>query len=236
MIHIAICDDEHQFVDSLTEQIRQYALENSEEIKITTYYDGLELVEKYDTTTDLVFLDIQMKLVDGLRAAKRLREMDEKVGIIFLTTLTQYGLEGYKYQAIDYVIKPIRYARLKSELDRFSARRRREESPFIAVNNDSGRYKVMLNSLRYVETFNRNLLFHTEQENIICYRSMKEVAQELAPHGFVRCHSGYLINLFYVKGVKKLEITLLTGEMIPISQPIRKEFMEQLTEYWGDML
>lgn len=98
MIHIAICDDEHQFVDSLTEQIRQYALENSEEIKITTYYDGLELVEKYDTTTDLVFLDIQMKLVDGLRAAKRLREMDEKVGIIFLTTLTQYGLEGYKYQ------------------------------------------------------------------------------------------------------------------------------------------
>lgn len=94
----------------------------------------------------------------------------------------------------------------------------------------------MLNSLRYVETFNRNLLFHTEQENIICYRSMKEVAQELAPHGFVRCHSGYLINLFYVKGVKKLEITLLTGEMIPISQPKRKEFMEQLTEYWGDML
>lgn len=236
MIHIAICDDERTLVDSLKELIRQYGLEKSVEIKITIYYDGLELIEKYDTTIDLIFLDIQMKLVDGLRAAKRLREMDEGVGIIFLTTLTQYGLEGYKYQALDYIIKPLKYARLKSELDRFLSRRKKEESPFIVVNNDSGKYKILLDSLRYVETFNRNLLFHSEQENIICYKSMKEVAKELAHHGFVRCHSGCLVNLAYVKGVKKLEISLITGEKLAISQPKRKEFMEKLTEYWGDRL
>lgn len=236
MIHIAICDDERTLVDSLKELIRQYGLEKSVEIKITIYYDGLELIEKYDTTIDLIFLDIQMKLVDGLRAAKRLRELDEGVGIIFLTTLTQYGLEGYKYQALDYIIKPLKYARLKSELDRFLLRRKKEENPFIVVNNDSGKYKILLDSLRYVETFNRNLLFHSEQENIICYKSMKEVAKELAPHGFVRCHSGCLVNLAYVKGVKKLEISLITGETLAISQPKRKEFMEQLTEYWGDRL
>lgn len=236
MIHIAICDDERTLVDSLKELIRQYGLEKSVEIKITIYYDGLELIEKYDTTIDLIFLDIQMKLLDGLRAAKRLRELDAGVGIIFLTTLTQYGLEGYKYQALDYIIKPLKYARLKSELDRFLSRRKKEESPFIVVNNDSGKYKILLDSLRYVETFNRNLLFHSEQENIICYKSMKEVAKELAPHGFVRCHSGCLVNLAYVKGVKKLEISLITGEKLAISQPKRKEFMEKLTEYWGDRL
>lgn len=236
MIHIAICDDESALVDSLKELIRQYGLEKSVEIKITVYYDGLELIEKYDTTIDLIFLDIQMKLLDGLRTAKQLRKLDEGVGIIFLTTLTQYGLEGYKYQALDYIIKPLKYARLKSELDRFLSRRQKEESPFIVVNNDSGKYKILLNSLRYVETFNRNLLFYSEQENIICYKSMKEVAQELAPHGFARCHSGCLVNLSYVKGVKKLEISLITGETLTISQPKRKEFMEQLTEYWGDRL
>ena len=236
MIHIAICDDERSLVDSLTALVRQYELEKSEEIKITVYYDGLELIEKYDTTIDLIFLDIQMKLVDGLRAAKRLREMDEKVGVIFLTTLTQHGLKGYKFQALDYIIKPLKYARLRDELDRFLLRRRKEESPFIVVNNDSGRYNILLNRRRYVETFNRNLLFHSEQENIICYRSMKEIAQELAPHGFVRCHSGCLVNLAYVKVARKLEITLITGETLAISQPKRKEFMEHLTEYWGDML
>ena len=95
---------------------------------------------------------------------------------------------------------------------------------------------MILKNLRYIETFNRNLLFHTEQQSILCYRSMKEMEKRLQGSSFARCHTSYLINLAYVKGVKKLEITLITGEKIPISQPRRKAFMEQLTDYWGDML
>ena len=158
MIHIAICDDEPDFIRHLTELIRQYTLETSQDIKTTVYYDGLELIEKYDPSTDLIFLDIQMRLVDGLHAAERIRQMSESVGIIFLTTLTQYGLEGYKYQAVNYIIKPLKYVRLKAELDKFIAKRRIEDSPSVVVSNDSGKYKIMLKSLRYVETFNRNLL------------------------------------------------------------------------------
>lgn len=187
MLHIAICDDEKEFVTYLTELVNRYAAETGEEIKVSAFYDGMELTTHYDTTIDLIFLDIQMKMVNGLRTAERIRQMDEKVGIIFLTTLTQCALEGYKYQVANYII-------------------------------------------------NRNLLLHTEQGNIICYRSMKELEQELAPHGFVRCHTSYIVNLFFVKGVKKLEITLVTGETIPISQPKRRQFMEQLVEYWGDLL
>lgn len=174
-----------------------------------------------------------MKMVNGLRMAERIRQMDEKVGIIFLTTLTQCALEGYKYQAANYIIKPMKYARMKAEIEQWRRRSRKLDSPAIVVANDSGKYKIFLNTLQYVETFNRNLLLHTEQENIICYRSMKELEQELAPHGFVRCHTSYIVNLFFVKGVKKLEITLVTGETIPISQPKRRQFMEQLAEYWG---
>lgn len=236
MLHIAICDDEQKFVDHLTGLIRQYAAETSEEIKVTPYYDGLELIEKYDPTIDLIFLDIQMKIINGLRTAERVRQMDEKVGIIFLTTLTQYGLEGYKYHAANYIIKPIKYVRLRDELNQFLARSRLDDSPSLVVKNDSGRYKIFLKNLRYIETFNRNLLFHTEQENILCYKSMKEIEQELKGQGFARSHSSYLVNLFYVKGVQKLEIRLITGEVLPISQPKRKQFMEELTEYWGNML
>ncbi|MFG6366938.1 MAG: LytTR family DNA-binding domain-containing protein [Lachnospiraceae bacterium] len=236
MLHIAICDDEKDFVIYLTELIYQYAAETGEEMKVSTFYDGMELIEGYDTTIDLIFLDIQMKLVNGLRTAERIRQMDEKVGIIFLTTLTQCALEGYKYQATNYIIKPMKYVRLKAEMDDWRKHNRKNDSPAIVVANDSGKYKIFLNTLRYVETFNRNLLVHTEQENIICYRSMKELEQELAEHGFVRCHTSYIVNLFFVKGVNKLEITLVTGEIIPISQPKRKQFMEQLAEYWGNLL
>ena len=217
MLHIAICDDEKYFVQYLTDLLNQYSKETGRNIKITPYYDGMELIEKYDPTIDLIFLDIQMKMVDGLHAAERIRQMDETVGIIFLTTLTQYGLEGYKYHATNYIIKPMKYARLKSEMDKFVERSQKEDAPSLVITN-------------------RNLMFHTEQENIICYKSMKEVERELCDKDFARCHTSYIVNLFYVKGIKKLDIELITGEVIPISQPKRKEFMERLTDYWGNFL
>ena len=226
MLHIAICDDEKDFVEHLTGLLLQYSRDTGREIKITAYYDGMELIEKYDTTIDLIFLDICMKMVNGLHAAERIRQMDENVGTIFLTTLTQYGLEGYKYQATNYIIKPLKYVRLKSEMDKFIRRRQKDETPSLVIANDTGKYKVSLKSIRYIETYNRNLMFHTENENIICYKSMKEVEKQLADRSFVRCHTSYIVNLFYVKGIKKLDIELITGETIPVSQPKRKEFMD----------
>ena len=107
VLHIAICDDEKDFVQYLTDLINRYGRETGRDIKITAYYDGMELIEKYDTTIDLIFLDIQMRIVNGLHAAGRIRQMDDTVGIIFLTTLAQYGLEGYKYHGANYIIKPM---------------------------------------------------------------------------------------------------------------------------------
>lgn len=237
VLHIAICDDEQSFVGRLKGLLDQYAAESGEEIKVSIYYDGCDLIERYDTTIDLIFLDIQMRQMNGLKAAENIRKKDAKVGIIFLTTLTQYGLEGYKYQATNYIIKPIKYVRLKAEMDKWLERHRQDDSPSIVIANDSGRYKVFLNTLRFVETFNRNLLLHTDQENIISYKSMKEMEQMLCERDdFVRCHTSYIVNLFFVKGVKKLELELITGEIVPISQPKRKIVMEKLAEYWGDLL
>lgn len=92
MLHIAICDDEKDFDQYLTDLLDQYSKETGRDIKITPYYDGMELIEKYDPTIDLVFLDIQMKMVDGFHAAERIRQMDETVGIIFSLLLHSMGL------------------------------------------------------------------------------------------------------------------------------------------------
>jgi len=236
MYHIAICDDEKQFVCELQKSIYQYAKEKGVEIKVIPYSDGLELTQNYSMDIHLIFLDIKMAHIDGLQAAKAIRQMDSKVSIIFLTSMAQYALEGYKYNATNFIIKPIRYVRLKEELDRWLKLYRQEEQEYILVTNDTGKHKVFLNSLQYIETFGRNLMVHTEQENIISYRKMKDYETELPPTRFVRCHASYLTNLFFVKSVKKLEILLTNGERIPISQPRRKTVMDKLAEYWGDRL
>lgn len=236
MLHIAICDDEQFFLTQLQQLLDTYAKDSGTRLKITAYSDGSELTAHYDTTIDLIFLDIKMNNMNGFQTAEIIRQRDADVGIIFLTTLSQYGLEGYKYQATNYIIKPIKYSRLKSEMDHWIEKHQKDEVHSIVVANDTGKYKIPLNTLRYIETFNRNLLLNTEEENILCYKSMKEMEQELSDYSFVRCHTSYIVNLFYIKGVKKLEAELITGQKISISQPKRKAFMEKLTEYWGDML
>lgn len=187
MIHVAICDDEKEFVSEMRGLIERYSEEKQNEIRISSFANGLELMEHYDKTIDLIFLDIQMKGMDGLKAAEKICQQDEEVGIIFLTSLKQYALEGYKYRAVNYIVKPMKYIRLKVELDRW-IERFRNKNPHIVVTNDSGTFKVMLNTLHYVETYKRNLLLHTDDGEVISYKNMKELEKELVPYGFYRCH------------------------------------------------
>lgn len=236
MLNIAICDNDPIHVRTLRENIERYMAETGTEFGLTEFYDGSELLENYDPRWDVIFLDIQMDQVDGLTAAARVREIDTKVHIFFLTSFVQYALEGYRVRAVNYLVKPLKYARLRSELSRLPAGCGQADDPYIIVKNDAGTYKIYYKDLRYLETSGRNLMLHTGERSIICYRTMREMEEMLKTYGFSRCHSGFLVNLMFVRHVEKYEITLLYGENLPISQPRRKQFMEGLTNYWGSRL
>lgn len=235
MYHIAICDDEREFAAGMKSMLEQYAQETGHTLRISVFEDGRELTENYDPGIDLIFLDIQMNQMDGLHTAELIRRADEDVSIIFLTSHRQYSLEGYKYQALSYIVKPIKYIRLKTEMDHW-IRKYRDKDPYIIVQNDKGSFKIAVKRLHYAETYGRNLLLHTDDGQVISYKNMKELEKELGPHGFYRCHAGFLVNMGFVKKVEKLDIELTSGEKIYVSKPKRKAFMETLAGYWGKML
>lgn len=236
MINIAICDDDSSFIATLKTLLNRYAEERQLDLHVLEFRDGTELLNSYNTALDLIFLDIQMDKMDGLETAGKIRMVDSGVSIIFLTSMIQYALEGYQYNATNYIIKPMKYVRLKAEMDRWMQSYRPDRKPFLLVANDTGKYKVFIQDIYYIETFNRNLMIHSSTENILSYKKMKELEKELEKHRFIRCHSGFLVNLFYVKRVEKLELELTNGDKIPISQPKRKFVMEKLADYWGDRL
>ena len=113
MVRIAICDDEETLILDLKEQLDRYGRETGRELCLLEYHDGSELLAHYQPDLDLIFMDIRMEKVNGLKAAEEIRKVDSTVGIMFLTSLSQYVWKGYEYGAVNYLLKPVKYGRLK---------------------------------------------------------------------------------------------------------------------------
>ena len=107
MIQIAIVEDEEIYVKQLTEYIRKYQTERGRSIKVTVFGDGEDITENYNGVFDIILMDIQMRFMDGMTAAEKIRQMDQKVIIMFITNMIQYAVRGYEVDAMDYVVKPV---------------------------------------------------------------------------------------------------------------------------------
>ncbi len=237
MYHIAICEDEDAFICELKENLMRYAAETEKEFCFFVYHDGSELLQSYNSRYDLIFMDIKMEQMSGLKTAEEIRKIDSTVGLIFLTSWKQYVFRGYEYSAVNYLLKPVKYGVLKMELDRYFVNYHGQDEPYLSFSNNHGKYKVLYKNLRYAETDKRNVMLHFEGQEQIIYENMKKISSLLCSQPqFAQCHQSFVVNLSFVKGVEGLELLLMTGERIPISQPKRKQFLQELTEYIGGRL
>lgn len=109
MIRIAIVEDEDSYVKVLTGYLKQYETEHSLSFQISVFHDGLDIVSEYKADYDIILLDIQMKHLDGMKTAEKIRELDEDVSFIFITSTIQFAVQGYLVDALGYVVKPVAY-------------------------------------------------------------------------------------------------------------------------------
>jgi len=109
VIRIGIIEDDPQYVEQFTGYIKKYAEESGEKFDIKIFSDGIDLVSDYNASYDILFMDIQMKLLDGMSTAKSIRKMDKDVIIIFVTNLPQFAIQGYEVEAMNYVLKPVNF-------------------------------------------------------------------------------------------------------------------------------
>ena len=133
MIHLAIVEDEQLYIDQLTEYIHRYEAEKKQKFKISVFSDGAEIVEDYKGVYDIIFLDIQMKFMNGMDAAEKIRELDPNVVIIFITNMTQYAVRGYEVDALDYIVKPVEYFSFSQKFSRALGRIKKDEAVYISI-------------------------------------------------------------------------------------------------------
>jgi len=175
-----------------------------------------------------------MEGMDGVSAARRLRQYDEDVLIIFITNMVQYAIDGYSVGALDFVLKPVNEEAVARELDKAMKRLERKTSPVICVRNNEGVFVVDTKDILYIETYDRHLLVHTGQEAIACSDTLQAMAEKL-PDWFFRCHSAYLVNIRQVERIVGSDL-VVGGARIPLSKHRKKEFMQAMTGYVKEML
>ena len=235
MIKIAIVEDEQLYAKQLHEYLRKYEKENGEAIEVTIYSDGDQIVEKYQSQYDIILMDIEMKFMDGMSAAEEIRKIDTEVVIIFITNMTQYAIRGYAVDALDYVLKPVSYFALSQRLNRAIGRMRKRESKMIMVNMKGGIVRLNIANIYYIESQGHTLILHTILGDYETSGTMKEMESKLLGMNFCRGNKGYLINLQHVDGSAD-GCAIVKDEKLILSRARKKEFMEALTKYWGEVI
>ena len=234
--HIAIVEDEQEYVATLREYLSRFAAENGLQFQVSAFTNAITFLENYKGNYTIVLMDIRMPYMNGMTAARRLRELDTDVGLIFITSLSQYAISGYEVDALDYILKPVKYydfaLKFSHALDKLGC----EGASTIAVSSELGVTKLTLTSIRYIESDGHFAVFHTtDGKTYRQYITMTKLEETLRAQGFSRSNSCYLVNLRYVISIKGYTAYLDQGDTLRISQPRKKQFQQEFTEYCNQL-
>lgn len=225
MRKIAICDDSKLDRQLLKVVIQTYFENNEEEFKIFEYELGDNLLD--DIEVELLFLDI---IMNGMKIARKLRDIQFKAPIIFLTAHAYYAVESYEVQAAGYLLKPYDTNKLTLLLDEVLQRSVQKR---IAVKVKKQHRYLEINDIMYVESDKHVLNIHLKDSRVIqTTKKLSELEKTINSKRFIRCYQSYLVNMDYIKDAKT-DFILSNDIRIPIRVRGRKEIIERYHKYYS---
>lgn len=232
LLKLAIAEDDPKCASDLRSFVERYCQEHGLELQLQVFPDGMELVEQYQPVWDVLLLDIEMPHLDGMKAAERIRAVDPAVLIIFITYMGKFAIRGYEVSALDFVLKPVNYAKLAMRLRHVEEIIRRREERFLLVSENGELSRVLTADIHYIEVANRHIHIHTAERTYITNGTLSKLEQNLEGQPFARCSHSYLVNLRHVTHVQR-DTVLMEGEGVPLSRSKQKSFLQSLSNYMG---
>ena len=232
MIRVAIVEDDAEVQGVLQEYVRRYTRQYGTEFEVTVFADGVDILEDYRAVYDIIFLDVEMKHLDGMTTAERIRQMDADVILIFITNMAQYAIRGYSVGALDYVLKPVPYFAFSQQLLKAVSRLEKRAKRYLTVPVEGGLRRLDTASIYYLESEGHRVHFYTDEGDFSAPGALKTFEEKLAACPFARCNSGYLVNLAQVRELRQSTVQVGPCEL-QVSRPKRKAFLAALTDYIG---
>lgn len=229
---VAIVEDEAAAAQELEAALVRYGAENGAEFTVSRFADAGGFLRLYEPVYDLVFMDIRMPGLDGMTAAQRLRAQDPVVPLVFVTSLVQFAVQGYEVEALDFIVKPVRYPAFRMKLRRIlravEARRRQG----VVLHVDGAAKVLELSEITYIEVRNHDLTWHTTKGEYTVRGKLSDAEKQLPADRFFRCAAAYLINLRYAERVSAEDVEV-AGTRIRVSRAKKKELMAALAGFLG---
>lgn len=210
---IGICDDEEIIRNELIRLCNEFSASNLCKLDILSFSSGEELL-KCNQTIDILFLDIQMKGINGLRTAEKIRENDEGMMIIFLTGFKGFMQAGYKVRAFRYLLKPVKEQEFIHTLTEAVGDITKNCKAVVGLDGDIS--FVKLKDIMYVEYVNRYTVVRTLRGTYESITTLNEWESILNNGDFFRVHKSYIVNMEYISEIGK-NVLLDNGEKVALA-------------------
>lgn len=226
---IAICDDEQNQIEYITSIVASWSAHEGHNCEIRTFASAEAFLFEYedDKTYDILLLDVEMKNINGIELAKRIRKDNNRAEIIFITSHFEFIGEGYEVDALHYLIKPIFADKLTQVLnkavDKLSA-----EPPSVVIFCEGETVKLYETDILYLESFLHYIVIHTKDKEYKIKESISAFADKLSDD-FYRIHRSYLISLKHITRISRTSVNIGSIEL-PLSRgkydDINRAFIE----------
>lgn len=235
---VIICDDNKEFVDQISKFFDRYKKENQKSFLLYNFYDAETMFEFYKKTPniEIIILDIVFVHSNGIEVAKKIREINTKTRIFFVSAYEKYAVKGYGLSVDEYLLKPLKYIEFEEAINRALLKIQVKKNGIFVENTDQGKIVIDLDDILFFETDERKVKIHTTEGLFTTYRRMKVYEQRLRGEHFYRCHAAFIVNLLYVSRIKDNSIFLKDGSEIMISKKRKKEFMREFAKYVGTLI
>lgn len=228
MLRIAICDDETNARDALRFQLEKVLIEDAEEIvyEFSSGTNAASWLANHPGEIDLLFLDVEMKGLNGMETAEKIRTFDEQIMIVFVTGYSDYVFDGYHVGALDYLMKPVSEEKLRQLIGRVRTKSAQEESHTFSLKNMDGTWRFRFSDILYFYSDRRKVILVTAKGEYSFYARLDEVERKLASD-FIRVHQRYLINPANVDCLGSESITI-NGQQLPCSRKYRETALSKI--------
>ena len=229
---VYICDDEESVCSSISGYLDKLQSEAGEAFQVRIFHSGEALLYGMTEEPDVVLLDIRMQGMNGMDAAHELRARGKRTALVFITTMTQYAIEGYQVHAFGFLRKPLEYSAFKRVMEDLLVHLRRAQGSTWEVRNGADSRVLSTNDILCLEVYGHSVTVKLcDGSSLPCTVTLKKAQEQLEKMGFFRCHKSYILNLGKVQQIDVETVTLSGGLVIPLSRHRRKEFLSAFARY-----